>query len=355
MSAQEEILVIKHGALGDIVLATGPMAAIRAHHPHARITLLTAKPYDALLGKAPYFNDVWVDSKPKVWQFAGVQKLRRLLNSRPFSRVYDLQTSQRSTSYFQLFKYKPQWSGLVPGEFYHDTPHRTQSHTLDREREQLNLAGIHEVPGPDLRWLTADISHFALPERYVVLVPGGSAHRPEKRWPQEGYTALARVLLEVGITPVLIGTGAEAAVLNAIEAAEVLLPTSPRKQGEEFTSEGATAGKKSPPLRAGEGDSAKACVDKPKVINLCNQTSFAELAALGRGALAAVGNDTGPMHLIAATQCPSVVLFSAASNPAMCAPRGDKVQVLQRDPLAQLSVDEVFSVVKPWLRLDSAS
>lgn len=311
--SHEHILVIKHGALGDIVLATGPMAAIRAHHPEAHITLLTSKAYAGLLGQSPYFDEIWVDAKPKLWQFAGLQKLRRMLNRRPFVRVYDLQTSQRSTSYYQFFKTKPQWSGLVPGEFVHDTPHRTQSHTLDREREQLALAGIHDVPGPDVSWLTADISRYHLPERYVVLIPGGSAHRPEKRWPQGAYAELARSLLAEGITPVLIGTSAEADVLKYITT------------------------------RAAD------------CLNVCNDTSFAEIAALGRGALAAVGNDTGPMHLIAVTGCPSVALFSAASNPAMCAPRGEKVRVLQRDPLEDLAVDEVFSMLKPWLRLDRAS
>lgn len=313
MSETKHVLVIKHGALGDIVLATGPMAAIRAHHPDAHITLLTSKPYDALLKPAPYFDEIWLDTKPKLWQLAGLQRLRRLLNSRTFLRVYDLQTSQRSTSYYSLFRIKPQWSGLVPGEFCHDTPHRTQSHTLDREREQLTIAGITEVPGPDVSWLAADIQHLGLPDRYVVLIPGGSAHRPEKRWPETQYAELAQKLVESGIVPVLIGAGAEAGVLSHIYAK---------------------------------------C---PLSINLCGRTSFAELAILGRSAMACVGNDTGPIHLIAATARPSVVLFSSASNPAMCAPRGEKVIALQRDTLEQLSVDEVFSALKPWLRLDRAA
>lgn len=313
MSGKAHILVIKHGALGDIVLATGPMAAIRAHHPEAHITLLTAKPYDALLKASPYFDEIWLDTKPKLWQLAGVQRLRHLLNSRPFQRVYDLQTSQRSTSYYQLFKTKPQWNGLVPGELCHDTPHRTHSHTLDREREQLAVAGISKVPAPDVAWLTADISRFALPEKFVLMVPGGSAHRPEKRWPEKKYATLAQKLALCGIVPVLIGTGAETGVLSHIKT------------------------------------------ECPASINLCGQTSFAELAVLGRSAMASVGNDTGPMHLIAATDCPSMVLFSQASNPAMCAPRGEKAAFLQRDALEQLTVEEVFSALKPWLLLDRAA
>jgi ADP-heptose:LPS heptosyltransferase len=58
----------------------------------------------------------------------------------------------------------------------------------------------------------------------------------------------------------------------------------------------------------------------------------------------AVGNDTGPMHLIAAAGCSSVVLFSADSDPALCAPRG-KVAVLRRPDLAQLTVDEVAAAL----------
>lgn len=312
MSESEYILVIKHGALGDIILATGPMAAIRKHHPKAHIVLLTAKPYDGLLQNCPYFDKIWLDTKPKIWQFAALQKLRKLLNSQTFHRVYDLQTSQRSTSYFQLFNTKPQWSGLVPGEFFHDTPHRTQSHTLDREREQLNLAGIYDISGPVIRWLEGDISRFSIPEHYVALIPGGSAHRPEKRWPQHYYGELAAKLADKGIIPVLIGTQAESEVLSAIQGA---------------------------------------C---PDAINLCGQTSFAELASLGRGAKAVVGNDTGPMHLMAATGSPSIVIFSFASNPAMCAPRGDKVTILQKDTLETLTVDDVLCALNPWLHLDSA-
>jgi ADP-heptose:LPS heptosyltransferase len=79
----------------------------------------------------------------------------------------------------------------------------------------------------------------------------------------------------------------------------------------------------------------------PGARDLTGQTSFADVVALARGATLAVGNDTGPMHLIAAAGCPSVVLFSSASDPALCAPRGRAVTVLRKPDLARLSVDEV--------------
>ncbi|MGH6995954.1 MAG: glycosyltransferase family 9 protein, partial [Stellaceae bacterium] len=60
----ERILVIKLGALGDFVQAMGPAAAIRAHHPRARIMLLTTPAYAELGRRAPYFDDVWSDERP---------------------------------------------------------------------------------------------------------------------------------------------------------------------------------------------------------------------------------------------------------------------------------------------------
>lgn len=74
--------------------------------------------------------------------------------------------------------------------------------------------------------------------------------------------------------------------------------------------------------------------------DLAERPSLAEIAVLARAA-AAVGNDTGPMHLIAAAGCPTLVLFSDASDPALCAPRGPAVQILHRPDLGELAVEEV--------------
>ena len=80
----------------------------------------------------------------------------------------------------------------------------------------------------------------------------------------------------------------------------------------------------------------------PPAIDLIGQTSFGDLADLARAARFAVGNDTGPMHLIATAGCPAITLFSDDSNPAQCAPRGRWTRVLQRPDLADLPVEAVL-------------
>ena len=217
MGQKEHILVIKHGALGDVVLAQSPFQAIRNHHPTAKITLLTTKLFKPFLEKSGLFDEIWVDEKPKLWHVRKLSALRRRLRQGGFSRVYDLQTSSRSSSYLKLFPKagQPEWSGIAPGCSHPDkNPDRRVIHTIERQREQLKQAGIGDIPPADFSWAMEDISDFGLPEKFALLVPGGSAHRPEKRWPAAQYAELATYLSGNGITPVLIGGSAEADVIS---------------------------------------------------------------------------------------------------------------------------------------------
>jgi ADP-heptose:LPS heptosyltransferase len=292
------ILVIKLGALGDFVQAFAPFAAIRAHHAAAEITLLTTRPYAELAAASPYFDHVWLDDRSKLWQFGKLAELRARLRGGRFDRVYDLQTSDRSSSYFRLIGRNVEWSGIAKGCSHpHANPARDAMHTMDRQAEQLAMAGLTDIPAPDMAWADGDTHRFGLPQPYALLCPGGAPHRPAKRWPSARFAELAAWLAGRGVTPVLLGTGKERAEIDAI--------------------------------RAG-------C---PQALDLCGRTSFPDILGLARRAMAAVGNDTGPMHLIAAAQCPSVVLFSHESDPTLCAPRG-RVSVLRAPSLADLTVAE---------------
>lgn len=309
-ASPERILVIKLGALGDFVQALGPMAGIRKHHPNAQMVLLTTKPYVDFAKASGLFDDVWVDEfRPKAWQLGRVLKLRRNLKSGAFTRVYDLQTSDRSSFYYYILGpgRRPEWSGIATGCSHpHANAARGDMHTLERQREQLKMAGINSVPAPDLSWARADVSRFALAPPYALLVPGGAPHRPDKRWAAERYAKLANHMLGEGITPVLLGTRAEQGVLKLI------------------------------------GHEAPGCV------NLCAKTDFLDLATLAQGAKVAVGNDTGPMHLIAAAGCASLVLYSHDSNPALCAQRGRRVEIIRRESLESLKEAEVWDALSAF-------
>jgi ADP-heptose:LPS heptosyltransferase len=298
------------GALGDIVQAMGSAAAIRAHHSGATIVLLTTRPYAALMRQAPYFDEVWVDERPR--DPLGLWRLARRLRAARFDRVYDLSTRQRSALYFRLMRTPlwsdagPEWSGITRGASHRqpDTPERRHMHTLDREADQLRWAGIRgPIPLPDMSWAATDVSRFALLPGYVLLLPGAAPHRPEKRWPLARFTELARRIAAAGLAPVIAGGLAERE-LGAAIAASV-----------------------------------------PEARDLTGQTEFGDIVALGRGARRAIGNDTGPMHLAVVGGAAATVLYSVASDPSLTAPRGPDVVILRRDDLANLSVDEVTATL----------
>ena len=293
------ILVIRLGALGDFVLSFGPFAAIRAMHPDAEITLLTTAPYAAFAARAPWFDRVEIDARPKFYNLRGQAHLIRQLWN--FDFVYDLQTSGRSTRYFWLAG-APDWSGIAPFSTHpHRARNRTRLHTIERQRDQLIADGITEFPTPDLGWLAGSIERFALPPQFSLLIPGAAPHRPKKRWPAEKFGELAVALNRAELPPLIVGTESESPFAALIR---------------------------------------QTC---PQARDLTGQTTIAEVAALASNASLVVGNDTGPVHLAAAVGAKCVVLFGAASNPARTAPRGD-VTIIQVPDLQNLAVGEVQAV-----------
>jgi ADP-heptose:LPS heptosyltransferase len=298
------ILVIKLGALGDVVLAFQPFADIRAHHAGDDITLLTTAPFAGLLAASPWFDHILIDRRPAWWDLPGVRALRQTL--RGFDRVYDLQTSSRSTRYFRLAG-RPQWSGIACAASHrHTNPNRNHMHTTTRQRDQLAMAGVPPGCKADLEWLTT-CSFSRLRERvgvrepYALLIPGAAPHRPAKRWPAKNFGELANHLSSQNVTPIIIGTSSEKPLAAVIQST---------------------------------------C---PEAVDLTGQTTLQELAALAAHAAIAIGNDTGPMHLAAAVGCPGLVLFGADSNPALTAPPG--MAVLRVPVLADLPTHRVVAAL----------
>ena len=313
--ARQRILVIKLAALGDVVQAFPPFARIRAAHPDAHITLLTTPPYASLAAASPYFDAIEADGRPgRLAQTLAM--LARLRRAR-YDRVYDLQTSARSSAYFfALWPKPPQWSGIAPFASHpHRNPARDRMHTLERQAEQLRDAGVWPdapvqrgaAPAPDLSFMLADETperrpaHFGLTAPYALLIPGASARRPAKRWPAERYAGLAQTLLARGLDVALLGGPGEAELGRRIAASA------------------------------------------PGVKDLTGRTDYAQVAGLAARAALAVGNDTGPTHLAAAAAgAPTLVLFSAESDPALCAPRGRRVEIVQAGRLSDLAVQPVL-------------
>lgn len=307
----EKILIIKLSALGDFIQALGPMRAIRRHHADAHITLLTTTPLLSFAKACGYFDKIVIDQRPKFYDLYGWLNLKRFFKDGKFTRIYDLQNSDRSNAYFRLLSKtkRPEWVGTAKGASHQNTSQsRTAGHAFDGHVQTLSLAGIGQVETDDLSWINEDVSRFDIAKPYILIVAGSAPQHPQKRWPAPHYSTLAKSINKLGITPVLLGTMSESAVTSNIKS------------------------------------------ECPDAIDLTGQTSLFEIAVLARDAKAAIGNDTGPMHLIAPTGCPCLTLFSGHSNPKRHYPKGPNVQILQRENLADLSPDEVMTALNGILK-----
>jgi ADP-heptose:LPS heptosyltransferase len=304
VARRRHILIIKLGALGDFVQALAPVPAIRRHHVDDRLSLLTTRRYADFARQAGLFDEILIDRRPGWSDLPGWLALRHMLRGGGFDRVYDFQTSDRSDFYFRMLwpGPRPEWSGTAR---HCSHPHanlgRDRQHTLDRQAEQLLMAGIYPVPsGPTLE-MAGRLPPVLAGRRFALLIPGSSPRHPEKRWPADSYGALARRLQDAGYLPVVVGVAGEEAAGRTV---------------------------------------CNAC---PEAVDLIGRTDVAGLAALAGAAALTIGNDTGATHVSAAGAQPVVVLFSQASSPSLCAPRGAAVHVLSAPDLADLPVEGVLA------------
>jgi len=312
---KERILVIRLGALGDLILCFQAFHEIRQAHPDAEIALLTMPAFADFARRMPWFDRVIVDLRPGAAQLGQWLRLIKDVHAFAPDRVYDLQGKLRQSLLFMLLGgpfLGLQWSGAAPlCSHPRLDPPTPGMHFTEFVAAQLQLADVPPQPPADVSWLgdpaEAPLDKFSLPERYAVLIPGCATHREYKRWPAENYARLAQKLKEQGITCVAVGTRQDAATVAAIRSVF------------------------------------------PEVVDLTGRTSLLQLAALMRGAVCVVANDTGPMHIAAAVGAPVLALMSERVDAAWNAPKGPQAKWLQGHPLAELDVEKVLLALADFL------
>ena len=304
---KKKILIIKHGALGDFILSFGPFAAIKKQHLRDHLVLLTTKTFIDFARESNYFDEIIVDNRSSIWNLKATYKLGKLLRKQNFSRIYDLQTSDRTNFYHNFFRMKnyTEWSGTALGCSHPDrNSNKNKIHTIERHKQQLAIIGIKNIKMSDLSWVKTG-KDFKIEKPYILICPGASPHRPRKRWPEKCYAEIAKKFLRKGIKPVIVGKLQDAEIANFI------------------------------------------CMNATGSINLVNQTTIQDLCCLAKESNLAIGNDTGPMHIFAMNGCHSLVLFSKDSDPIKCAPRSTNkrklVKIIQEKDLRKLSIERVIN------------
>jgi ADP-heptose:LPS heptosyltransferase len=295
------ILIIKLGSLGDVVQISGALRDIREHHKNEKITILTTSKYLNLFKNCPYVDDCLEDERLPRYNIFYLLRLRKIVNSLNFNKVYDLQNSNR-TSFYRKFLFNiKEWSSSkdIPENKYNNS-------VLQRFDEQLKNSNIQTrfTLKPDFSWAAEKANNYNLDtdKKYVLFFPFCSKDLIHKRWPY--FSELINLIKK-----------------NHPQYALVVAPG------------------------PGEIEEAKSLDIK---IALSNNLAldFFELASLIKKSHLVIANDTGPAHMAAHLGAKGFALFGPHTTPEKVSIEREKFIALQTTDLKSLFADRVYALIK---------
>ena len=183
------ILIIKHGSLGDLIQANGAIKDIKNFYPNRKVFLLTTQPYSIFMSECPYLDGVLIDKRLPRWNLFYLNNLKKTLSKYDFSKVFDLQNSNRTKFYKRFIIKNVEWSStetaLEPGQRKSDFD---KEPVLDRMEIQLKKSGIETefTKNIDLNWAVENTSHLVKKytnREYILLFPFCSPKLKNKKWP----------------------------------------------------------------------------------------------------------------------------------------------------------------------------
>ncbi len=271
------ILLVQTSFLGDTILSTPLIAALKQLHPRAELWMMTTPLATTLVKRDPLLAGVITFAKRDSESgLLGLWKQARKLRAMNFDLAYSLHRSARTSLFLYLIRI-PQRIGFSNARLsflYHELrPRPRQLHDvkrnlalLDPERHR-NLPDSLRLFAPKPEDLPPAIrSKLPAPRSYVMMVPGSAWET--KRWSTEGYHRVAEYLEEKGIDVVLTGSPEEAAICAEVAAGL-------------------------------------------KVLNLAGCGSLESAVYLVRNARLLICNDSMALHLASAFKTPTVAVFCA--------------------------------------------
>ena len=304
------ILIIKHGSLGDLIQANGAIKDIKNKFPEDKVLLLTTPHYSKFMYSCPYIDGVLIDKRLPRWNLFYLFRLKKMLNRFSFSKVFDLQNSSRTNFYRKfIFKNDVFWSGSDSFLSKEESIFQKNLPVLTRMEQQLERSGISDrkfTKKPDLTWALTNIKSIVnqnFEGKYILIFPFCSPKLHKKKWPY--YKDLISLLK--------------------------------RDFGKEFNIAIAPG--------PNEIDEAKR-FDVNVILNKGLPLNINELISLINNSSYIVSNDTGPAHICAHLNKRGVVLFGSHTTPEKVSMESQNFKSLRADNLKNLNVADVYEKIK---------
>tara|TARA_B100000963_G_scaffold255161_1_gene223788 strand:+ start:624 stop:1556 length:933 start_codon:yes stop_codon:yes gene_type:complete len=303
------ILIIKHGSLGDLIQANGAIKDIKEHYNNRKVFLLTSEPYAIFMSECPYIDGVIIDKRLPRWNLVFLYNLKKLLTKYNFSKVYDLQNSKRTNFYRKFILKSSQWitsfETLEPGQSKKDFDNYP---VLDRMELQLKKDSVSTkyIKDIDLNWAKEDLSPLIkkLTNRdFILIFPFCSKKHLNKKWPYfKDLVSLIRREYKNNYS-VLVAPGP-----SEIEEARKL--------------------------------NANVVLENGKSINI------KQLISLINSAKFIISNDTGPAHIASHLKKSGLVLFGSHTSPHKVSIENINFKALTVNELRELDVKTVMNEIK---------
>ena len=307
------ILIIKHGSLGDIVQISGVLRDIKEFYKDHKIFILTTNQYTEILGRCPYIDAVLIDRRLPRWNIFYLLKLRKIINSFNFSSVIDLQNSSRTSFYRKFIFNVKNWSctatALKKGQKKIDFD---QEGVLSRFKIQLENFGINANYSlkPNFSWAAINVDSIVnkfFGKKFVLIFPFSSPQLKHKQWPY--YNQLVKI------------------IKSKHPNIEIATAPGPR-----------------------ELDDAKH-IQSTIITNKQKSLTTSESTGLIKKSSFVISNDTGPAHMAAHLGIEGVVLFGHHTTAKKVSIETEKFKALSVKNLNELPAEEVYLKIKEKLNL----
>ncbi len=304
------ILIIKHGSLGDLIQANGAIKDIKNKFPKDKVLLLTTPHYSKFMYSCPYIDGVLIDKRLPRWNLFYLFRLKKMLNRFSFSKVFDLQNSSRTNFYRKfIFKNDVFWSGSDSFLSKEESIYQKNLPVLTRMEQQLERSGISDrkfTKKPDLTWALTNIKSIVnqnFEGKYILIFPFCSPKLYKKKWPY--YKDLISLLKR-----------------DFSKEFNIAIAPGPNEIDEAKRFDVNVILNKGLPLNINE------------LISLINNSSYI------------VSNDTGPAHICAHLNKRGVVLFGSHTTPEKVSMQSQNFKSLRADNLKNLNVADVYEKIK---------
>ena len=305
------ILIIKHGSLGDIAQASGAIQDIYENHKDHKLYIMTSKPYIDLYKKSPFITNIILDKRLSKFNLIYLYLLMRKIKKLKFVKVFDLQNSSRTSFYKKVLFPNSNYNSWSSSQTTLPTNTTKEEFdnlsVLERFDHQLKTSGLktkHTLK-PNFDWSCTDISKinskFKL-EKYIILFPFCSPHLHLKKWPY--YNELIKLIKD-----------------ELKNDYKVVIAPGPNE------------------IQEAKSFNAECILDDGKALNI------PQLASLIKNSSFVIANDTGPAHISAHIGAKGVALFGSHTTAYKVNIEREHFKAIQVSDLNKLSASKVFEKI----------